>query len=801
MKKYSLNGIWKMTGNGYNVEGKIPGSVYSFLYLDNHLLPDPYYRDNELLYLELANHEYTFEKSFEHTPSKHPTFLVFEGLDTLCSVYVNDTKIAETDNMHLTYSFDVSNILRSGKNLLRVVCHSAPLYIQAKNKEQKLFGAYDCMEGYPHIRKAHCMMGWDWGPRLPDAGIWRNVYLLEQNSAKITDWNVTQRHEDGRVYLTLSVQTDKEAEIEATFTAPDGETIALIPNAETEIKNPKLWWPNGLGEQNLYTLRLCIKENGEIVEEKQKQIGLREMRLIRNKDEFGESFYHEINGVDMFAMGADYIPEDNIFSRITPERTRELLTHCKACNFNAIRVWGGGYYPDDFFFELCDELGLVVFFDLMFACSIYEPDEKMRQSIFEEVRQNLTRIRHHACLGLICGNNEIEWHFHEYVAISGRTDVEHLSQVYLDLFEVDFPKIVNEVAPHLPYIPSSPTSGGKFLDPNGEAFGDCHDWEPNYLLCRNRHYRYVSEFGFEAFPCMKTIESFTLEHDRNVHSKIMDRHQRSYGGNELILTYLTRNFLYPNNFETFIYASQLLQAETIRYRVEHFRRNRGRCMGTLYWQLNDIWPVTSWASIDYCGRYKALQYAAKRFYAPVLLSCEEVGEMQTRSFINTEENTLSKEKSARLCVTNDTKEEITGKVVWELRNHKSELLKQGEEQVSVAPLSVKWLEKIHFDGLNPETDHLYFSFIVNGKVISEGCVLFTQPKYYKFKNPNLRYTLQDNELIIHSDTYAKSIQIEGEDGDLLLEDNYFDIEKGEKHVRILSGKANKIRLRSVFDIR
>jgi uncharacterized repeat protein (TIGR02543 family) len=195
---------------------------------------------------------------------------------------------------------------------------------------------------------------------------------------------------------------------------------------------------------------------------------------------------------------------------------------------------------------------------------------------------------------------------------------------------------------------------GGFRDPNGEGYGDCHDWEPNYLLCRNRYYRYVSEFGFEAFPCIKTVESFTLPEDRNVHSKIMDRHQRSNGGNELILSYLTKNYLYPNDFSTFIYASQLLQAETIKYRVEHFRRHRGRCMGTLYWQLNDIWPVTSWASIDYAGRYKALQYASKRFYAPVLLSCEEVGEMQTRGFINTQKGTFNEEKSARFCVTNDT---------------------------------------------------------------------------------------------------------------------------------------------------
>ena len=801
MRTYSLNGKWKMTGGGYEVEGTVPGSVYSFLYVDNALLPDPYYRDNEDVYLALAEHEYTFEKKFDYTLTGKPTFLIFEGLDTLCTVYVNGQKVADTDNMHLQYTFEVQDLLQNGENTVKVVCHPVPPYIKARNEENKLFGAYDCMAGYPYVRKAHCMMGWDWGPRLPDAGIWRNVYLLEKNSASIQEVHLVQRHDNGEVYLTLDVETDGEGEISVCLTAPNGQQTALLPNAETKIEDPQLWWPNGLGEQPLYEVTVSLKENGETVDEKRLKIGLRELKLIRKKDDFGESFYHEINGVDMFAMGADYIPEDNIFSRITPERTRTLLTHCKNCNFNAIRVWGGGYYPDDFFFEICDELGLVVFFDLMFACSVYEPDEKMKASIVEEVTQNVKRIRHHACLGLICGNNEIEWHFHEYVAISGRTEVDALSAIYLELFEKLLPETVNTVAPYLPYVPSSPTSIGGFADPNGEGYGDCHDWEPNYMLCRNRFYRYVSEFGFEGFPCLKTVESFTLPEDRNPLSKIMDRHQRSSGGNELILTYLSRNFLYPNDFATFLYASQVLQAEAVKYRVEHFRRYRGRCMGTLYWQLNDIWAVTSWASIDYCGRYKALQYVAKRFYAPVLLSCEEVGEAQTKPFVNMEKGGYNAEKSARLCVTNDTMYEFTGKVRWQVRDEKSNVLRQSEETVIVSPLSVKWLEKEFFDTLDPETEHLWFSLESDGKILSEGSVLFTVPKYYRFENPNLRAEIQGDEIVVYSDGYAKCVQIEGVDGDLILDDNFFDMERGEKRVRILSGEAKKILLRSVYDIR
>ena len=366
MKKHLLNGQWNMHGGGYNVTGSIPGSVYSFLYLDNKLLPNPHYRDNEDLYLALAEHEYVFERTFSFTPTNHPVKLVCEGLDTLCTIYLNGEKVADTDNMHVCYSFDVGNLLQAGENHLQVICHPVPSYIKEKNNEANLFGANDCMRGYPYIRKAHCMMGWDWGPRLPDAGIWKDIYLLEKDSAQITNLHVTQRHEDGRVYLTPTVTNEGGMVATITVTAPDGNTFSLPANEETEIENPQLWWPNGMGAQPLYTVTASLVENGITVDEKQVKIGLRQLKLIRQKDEFGEGFYHEVNGKAMFAMGADYIPEDNIFRRITPARTRTLLTHCRDCHFNAIRVWGGGYYHNDFFFDICDELGLVVFFDLMF---------------------------------------------------------------------------------------------------------------------------------------------------------------------------------------------------------------------------------------------------------------------------------------------------------------------------------------------------------------------------------------------------------------------------------------------------
>lgn len=799
MKKHVLNGKWRMTGNGYDVEGNIPGSVYSFLYMDTKLLPDPYFRDNEDIYVEVASHEYTFEKKFTYSVTGNSVFLTFDGLDTVCTILFNGVKLGDSDNMHVRYSFDVTELLRNGENTVALICHPVDTYIKAKNSVSRLFGSTDSMEGYPHVRKAHSMMGWDWGPRMPDMGIWRDVYLMEKDSFEIKDVHIIQRHESGSVYVIPEVTSDG-GELEIILTSPDGIQTALKNGEDNRIESPKLWMPNGLGEQHLYKVEVKLREEGEVVDERCMRIGLRDMQLVRKKDEYGESFFHRVNGVDFFAMGADYIPEDCIFSRITPERTRELLAHCKECNFNAIRVWGGGYYPDDWFFDICDELGLVLFFDLMFACSTYEPDSKMKESIKTEIRQNLVRIRHHACLGLVCGNNEIEWHFEDYVKWSGRDDVDSLRNIYLELFEEMIPETVKEVAPYLAYIPSSPTSHGGFDDPNGEAVGDCHDWEADPLLSRSRFFRYVSEFGFQSYPSMKTVETFTEEKDRKPFGKIMDRHQRCNGGNELILKYMNRYYPYPRDFASFIYTTQILQAEMIRYRVEHFRRNRGRCMGTLYWQLNDIWPVISWASIDYCGRYKALQYAAKRFYSPIHLSCEEVGELQTRPFINMEKGTYSEEKSARFYLNNDTLQEISGSVHWELRDAYSNILDSGSCDMTAPAMLVASSEKIEFFRLDAERVHLHFTFESKGVLLSDDSVLFTAPKYYEYANPKLTWEFSGDEIIIHSQAFAQYVQIEGVDGDVITDDNFFHMEKGEKRVKILHGNAKSIIVRSVYEI-
>ena len=806
MQKFNLKGIWQMQGAGFNCEGTVPGSVYSFL-LENKLMDDPFYRDNERDALKLMENDFDFFKKFFFSKADFPVLLHCDGLDTLCDIYINGKFVAHTDNMHRTYEFDVTDLLVNGENEIKITCLSPNKFVREMYEKDPVYGCNDALKGHPHLRKASCMMGWDWGPMLPDAGIWKDIYLLTVNSDRIDEVHITQRHENGKVFVIPSVKTKKgSADIVVKVTAPCGCEFTLPANKESEIENATLWWPNGFGEQSLYTFIVELVENGQVVDSDSKRIGLRELKLIREKDRWGESFCHEINGVRFFAMGADYIPEDNIFSRYSKERTYNLIKQCHDCNFNAIRVWGGGIYPHDYFFDACDEYGIVVFNDLMFACMSIPTYQSMHDNIAIEIRENLTRIRHHASLVIISGNNEIE----EGVTFwwRGVHNENELKANYLKLFEKMIPRIVEDVCPYIPYVPSSPSSFGGLIDPRNQNYGDCQYWEvwhgdKPFTEYRNYHFRYLSEFGFESFPCEKTINTFTLPEDRNIFSRIMEMHQRCKGANKKILTYLADTFKYPSEFGTMLYASQLLQAEAIRYGVEHLRRNRNdeRCMGALYWQLNDIWPVASWSSIDYFGRYKALQYVAKRFFAPVMISCEEIGETATRPFVVMQPDFYDYSTQARLAVTNETTNEVSGTVNWALRSADSKILQSGSQDVTIPALTSVWLDNIDFNKTDVVNNYLSFEYVVDGKVVTEGTVLFTVPKHFNFINPNLRYEVNGDEITIFADSYAKYVEIDSPDSDFILSDNYFDMNAGRKTVKILEGTPKTIRLRSVYDIR
>lgn len=801
MKKISLNGIWNLTGNGYNVNGQIPGSLYSFL-LENKLIDDPHFRDNEFKMYDLIKHDYTFKRTFNYTKSNVDTYIVFDGLDTICDVYLNNVLLGSTSNMHVRYDFKITDVLINGENEIKVICRSFLDDITKKHNEQCLYTGNHTIYGFGYIRKAHCMLGWDWGPILPDFGIWKDVYLIEKNSSIITNFNIKQRFLNNKVYITPCVNTDDDCNVEIILKAPNGKIENLSANREFEIKKPELWYPNGLGSQPLYTVTAKIIENGKTVHEISKRIGLRENKLIREKDKFGESFTHQINGIKFFAMGADYVPQDNIFSRITYEKTYTLLKRCKEANFNAIRVWGGGYYPEDFFYDICDELGLVVFNDLMFACSLYKPDAEMLESIKTEVTQNVNRIKHHPSLILISGNNEVEsCHLDPDDIITDK-----LKEININLFEGVIADIMKDICPEIPYIHTSPITCGHFVDPQNENYGDSHYWEvwhsnKPFTEYRNHYFRYLSEFGFQSFPSEKTVNQFTLPEDRNVFSRVMETHQRNNNANAKIITYLSDTFKYPSEFGTLLYASQLLQAEAMKYGVEHLRRNRGRCMGTLYWQLNDIYPVASWSSIDYYGRLKALHYYAKRFYSGVMISCKEIGEKDTRKYVILQPDVYNYQTKAQLSVNNDTLSEVKGTVKAYLKTAANETLQTYEYKITVPALSVVTLDEIDFNKTDVKNNYFAYEFIVNDEVISDGSVLFTAPKHFNFLNPQLSYSVNGSEITVYAKNYAKSVEIDSLDSDFILSDNYFDITSGSKTVKILEGSPETIKLRSVYDIK
>ena len=819
MKKIDLNGRWTMRELGTEnwLPATVPGSVMQDL-LDHGKIEDPFYRDNEYLGKLIAENDYQYKREFHISDdlfNMDHVVLVCEGIDTLSEVYVNGKKVASTNNMHHHYEWDMKPFLRPGTNEITIILLSPLKYIEKRQQEDPVWGSQDAIEGYPHIRKAHYMFGWDWGPQLPDMGIWRDIYIQAWNTARIEDVYIRQEHDNETVTVHIDTKVklyqEKDVVLKVQLTDPDQSVetreIQLSDLEHTisiTVENPQLWWPNGYGSQPLYLVDVVLEDEDENVLDRQNyRIGLRTITIRREPDQWGETFEFVINDIPIFAKGANYIPEDNLLRRVHRERTEKLIKDCVAAHFNMIRVWGGGYYPDKDFYDLCDEYGLIVWQDFMFACSSYSLTDEFAASIKKEIRDNVKRLRHHASLGIWCGNNEIEtawvnWNW---------PDNPKLRQDYVKIFEEIIPEIVHELDPQTFYWPSSPSSGGGFDDPNSENRGDVHYWDVWHGLkpfteYRKFYFRFCSEFGFQSFPSLKTIKSFTLPEDRNIFSYVMEKHQKNKSANGRILYYLSQNYLYPKDFSALLYASQLLQAEAIKYGVEHWRRNRGRSMGTLYWQLNDCWPVASWSSIDYYGRWKALHYYARRFYQPILLSICEEG------------------TDAEIHVTNDTLETIHAVVKWQLRKNTSEIIKEGTVEGKVNKLSSACLQSLSFAdelaGSNIRDTYLECTLYIDGKDISEATVLFTKPKHFHFVDPGLTFQVEEesDRFIISvqaENGLAKNVELDFEEVDAIFSDNYFDLSRGNiKKVELLKSNLNKpltreevensLQIRSVFDI-
>ena len=466
-------------------------------------------------------------------------------------------------------------------------------YQYSENREVQYIPC-GCMEGNQILRKAHSMFGWDWGPQLIDAGIFRDIYLEAWSGARIEDVDIRQHHDpDGSVRLQVyaGISGEDEGETTVRLLCPDTENTegraaaetkmiragrdgahcpgACTAEAELTVREPQLWWPAGYGKQPLYRVEISHYDaRGRLADRTQKTIGLRTLTVSRDEDKWGREFAFMINGVKIFAMGGNYIPEDCLYTRITEERQEYLIRSMVRANYNCVRIWGGGYYPADRFYDLCDRYGLIVWQDLMFACNVYEVTDHFAENCRQEVLDNLKRLRHHACLGLICGNNEIESAWHHWGDF--QKESAYLRADYIRLFEEILPKAVKEAAPDAFYWPSSPSSGGCFDDPDNENDGDTHYWsvwhgQLPFTDFGNHYFRFCSEFGFQSFPCMKTIGSFTLEEDRNIFSRVMESHQKNDSANGKMLYYLSENFRCPSTLEQTVYISQILQGMAVRY--------------------------------------------------------------------------------------------------------------------------------------------------------------------------------------------------------------------------------------------
>ncbi len=783
MNKISLNSGWKFTYEGNVIENvSIPFSMYSVM-LDNGLMKDPFYRDNEYKATEMSKKDCDAEIKFNidaEAVSKERQYLIMDGVDTACDIELNGVSLGRIKDMHRRFKFPVNGIIKEGENTLKIHFNSPLEYIRKADENFNKNGFFRMGAGHARLRKTASMNGWDWGPKLPDMGIYKPMEIIAFDKGILDNVFIRQIHNDnGSVTLNIfaEAETLSENEIKVTVASPENEKFSVTLTdgyGEIIIKNPLLWWPNGYGEQNLYSVHAELLSNGKSLDTKDFNIGLRTVKLFTNKDKFGREFAFEVNGERIFAMGANYIPEDNLIPRITRETSEKLIKNCIKANFNMIRIWGGGYYGTDDFYDLCDRYGILVWQDFMFACSGYLLTDELREDIKEEAKCNLIRIRNHPSLALLCGNNEIEQVFVDFKV----KENERMREDYIELFLGILKDAAEKYVPDISYWHSSPSNGNELFDPTSDPDnGDVHNWDvwhggKPFKDYRRHHFRFCSEYGFEGFANLKTIKYFTKEDERNPFGRIMESHQKCYSGNGKILTYLAATYLYPNGLDNLVYASQLLQADAIRYGVEHFRRDRGRCMGSLYWQLNDCWPTTSWSSIDYFGRWKGLHYAAKNFYAPVLLSAHEDWH------------------SVTLNLANETRNEFKGKIVYGIFESDNREVMRGEMQVSIPKLTSKDQITLELEAyLKGNEYNRYFAFMLldeTGNLISSSSVLFRQPKHFEFKKPNITAEFKENdgkiEITLNSDVYAKGVYLEFEGIDALFSDNYFDL-------TALSGKA------------
>ena len=790
----------------------VPGVVHTDL-LNNKIIEDPFFRLNERGMQWIDKEDWIYQTTFRLTPEmmgRQNIELVFKGLDTYADVYLNETKILETNNMFREWKTDIKSHLKPGENTLKIYFHSPikvdipkwdalPYHYEASNDQSENGGVFDKKVSV-FARKAGYHYGWDWGPRLVTSGIWRPVYVEAWDNARISDVFIRQQEvSKSRASILGEIEVESDKEIDrATVTLTDEasgkvlaeKTVALQKGVNKlalpfSIRNPKLWWTNGLGEQHLYDFRTDLTIDNQNSDSRTRKIGIRSLKIINRPDKDGKTFYVELNGVPVFAKGANYIPQDNFLPRVSPRQYEKTILDAATTNMNMLRIWGGGIYEDDFFYELCDREGILIWQDFMYACAVYPAEGALLENMRLEAVDNVKRLRNHACVVYWCGNNENQdsW-------LSGwKYDVDKVDPKYSEIIWKQYEEqyyrmlaqVVAEYAPDMGYQPTSPFSDYGAMSNDHE--GDRHYWEvwhakkPITEYNRQRS-RFFSEYGFQSFPCFETVKRYApLPGDQDITSEVMMSHQR--GGehaNNLIKSYLLNEYHEPRDFESFLYASQILQGDAIKTAIEAHRRDKGYCWGSLYWQHNDCWPVASWSSRDWYGVWKAQHYFARYAFADILISpILDGGQLD----IYAVSDLLTPEKGT-LCVR---AVRLTGGRTGEFEQ---QIDVPANASTKVAAIDARTL----LNGAAPEEVVIQATFTAAGKTYRNNYFL-VQQKTMNYPKATLHCKVDraggEYDVTVRSDNFARGVYLSVEGETAHFSDNFFDLMPGEtRTVRVAS---------------
>lgn len=776
----------------------VPGTVHTDLF-QNQLIPDPFYGANEKLlqWIENENWEYETHFTLSNEALKNQTIeLEFEGLDTYATVYLNGKVILEADNMFRKWTVAVKEALQKGTNHLKVVFHSA---VQ-KGKQEALKLPYTLPEKERiFVRKAQYQFGWDWAPRFVTAGIWKKVQLKFWNSAKIENIQYSQielNDEKAILEFTTQIYVHKVETIQlkinnkkAVFNLKKGKNNVRM---RYEIANPKRWWCNGLGAPNLYAFTIALKQNNQNLEERKLKIGLRTIELIQEKDQIGQSFYFKLNGKAVFIKGANYVPPDSFLPRVSDSIYFSLVESAKKAHMNMLRVWGGGVYPDGAFYEACDAKGILVWQDFMFACAMYPGDDAFTENVKQEIIENVNRLQNHPSIALWCGNNENDegwhnWGWQKQFAYS-KADSTQIWNDYKKVFHELIPNTLDSLLPKEKnrYWPSSPSIGWGRKESMTQ--GDSHYWgvwwgkEP-FEIYKQKVGRFMSEYGFQGMPNMETLKKVLNNNDLNRTSEALKNHQKHPTGFETINEYMARDYPVPSTLEAYIYVSQLLQAGGMKTAIEAHRLAKPYCMGTLYWQFNDCWPVASWSSLDYYGNWKAFHYQAKESFAPQLLMVNE----NTDGF------------SVIGC--SDSSEKLAGKVTAQLIDFSGTLLWQEVKDCELNQESNSTCMQISYAQLPKfvkEKTVLQITFTAN-KNVTIARHYFVRPKELQLEKPTIELkSVGESLLEVTTNTLAKNVYLESNGH--YFQDNYFDLIPGRPKIIKTDSPVHNINVVSLFDV-